>query len=274
MASQIYLLLIRNPGKWPDTLTAGSVAGGALLVLKTLMKDMIRGDSLDVPFVKFIRVRTVSHAIKYTEKRNQSERNAMDDSATSSVKDKDAYKTASDQTTFFGNFPGSSIQSSLEDFWSGHAFDSLTLPEQSEFKFTKLIDNATPQLAYGCSAQEAFPLAVFFFRRKIGLGVEGIRTPYFVVGLYKCMITGWELDGENEKVSMKYSSIAWCSIDPLADSNLPVGFSQRYFDIDSSSGGEVGWAALLQLLSQGLALAAGGVLMATGKADGSVTNGP
>lgn len=114
----------------------------------------------------------------------------------------------------------------------------INLPSHNELTFTKGCDNATPQIAFACSAQEPIRHAFFAFRRKIGLGVEGIRVPYLVVWLKQCLVTGWGLSGDEETVTLQYETIKWCTYDQMTDWNAPTGMSNREWDTQDNAGGE------------------------------------
>ena len=115
---------------------------------------------------------------------------------------------------------------------------NIDLPGHNDVEFTKNVDNATPQLAYACSSQHPIGTAVILFRRRIGLGVRGIRVPFMAVMLSKCLMTGWSLSGEDESCSMQYEEIAWCTYDQIADFNVATGMSNRTWDTESKKGGE------------------------------------
>ena len=82
------------------------------------------------------------------------------------------------------------VKTGVRTGWRGkfdNTFLQLSLPDHNGLEFTKHTDNATPQIAYACSSQENLPIALFCFRRKIGLGVSGIRAPFMIVLAQKCL---------------------------------------------------------------------------------------
>lgn len=74
------------------------------------------------------------------------------------------------------------------------------------------------------------------FRRRIGLGVRGIRVPYLAILLSQCLISSWDLDGDTESVSMSYGRVRWCTYDQIADFNVATGMSARWWDTDGNGG--------------------------------------
>ena len=187
MNTQIYLLLVRDVNV--------EFEHGKMAALKfvtqfgSIVKNFIQGDSLDLPFLRMIRVDSVEHSIGFSGKKT-----------TYHGKDDVGVTSGHDNPDYAGDFremrklrgSGKSVvavQRKLDADRSGArvteiantSFDDLLanqrnkkwnefmrskVPDHGDFIFTKQPDNATPQLAYGCSSQEIFPLAVFCFRRK------------------------------------------------------------------------------------------------------------
>lgn len=119
------------------------------------------------------------------------------------------------------------------------AFGSLGshLPTQGTMSFTKQLDGATPQLAYGCSAQEPFRFALFYFQRKAAPNLGGVVFPQLVVGLHRVMIRKWDMADDTEKITLGYEKICWGAYNQWADSPLPQSVSTRYWDAANSRGG-------------------------------------
>jgi len=295
MNTQIYLMLVRkvNP-KLPLPMR-----------IPLMLKNFVMGDSLDVPFIKMIKVQSVSHKIGFDEggKITRVEGEGKDAKAVtySSAKEAGAYG-AGDAYSDIQVMPRKGVLGEVSNRWqtrtvasldskvktSGYGMGGLrffsgfknndylniSLPDHNEFTFTKLVDNATPQLAYGCSAQEPYYFAAFFFRRRIGAGIEGVRLPFMGIGLTKCLITSWDLSDETETVTLKYKQIMWGTFDQVADINAPTGMSYRTWDTDKKEGGETAEGLALQMLIA--ALTAGGALAATAIVGGfseEVSNG-
>jgi type VI protein secretion system component Hcp len=151
-------------------------------------------------------------------------------------------------------------------------FIQSAIPEHGELEFTKYVDSATPQLAYGCASQEKFPLAIFIYRRKIGLGMGGIRFPYFMIGGFKCKLKGWKIDGDQETVALHYRKIAWCGFLQWSDTNLSLPWSTRWFDQEEYKGGQYGAASGIQLIVSAITLIAGGVAAGVDAGTSSVSS--
>lgn len=289
MNSQIYLMLFRATGAWPKDFSAmsskrkaGAVAAvAAATILKQIPKDMVMGDSLDIPFMKFIRCDNVSHGLSFSGMDTQQVTKTTGDTAVTTTEDLNTgnkYQGYRDdpvrdslffqKTRFYGeksfgdrfskiHVGNHGIRESLGSWLGGNEFVKTSVPKHGEVVFTKSIDTATPQLAYGCAAQEQFPLAAFFYRRKAGLGLGGVRWPYFVMGLYKNKIKDWSLDGDTETVKLSYSAISWCGYDQWADTNISYPWSTRWFDQDAATGGQGGFAMVIQAVAAGLIMGAG-----------------
>lgn len=294
MNTQIYLLLVR---KVNPHLPAPAKAAA-------MIKNFVMGDSLDAPFLKFIKVTGLSHSIGFggEDKVTQVDNGQAVTYTTSTGSTAGGYDQYSQHEDFVGD---TKIQS---DRWGNRLFHdtakderslwytrhigaggaakgifssfkqnqyiNINLPSHNELTFTKLVDNATPQLAYGCSAQEPFYFAGFFFRRRIGAGIDGMRLPYMGIGLNKCLITGWSLDGETEKITLKYKQIMWGTFDQVADINAPTGLSSRVWDSEKNEGGEKKEGYLLQALIAALTLAGTAAVKAmTGGFEDEVTDG-
>jgi type VI protein secretion system component Hcp len=142
-----------------------------------------------------------------------------------------------------------------------NTFAGTTKPEHGDITITKLVDNATPQLAFACSAQEPIWYTFLYFRRRIGGGISGVRMPFLTIGLYKSLITSWGIGGNmTETIKMNYKSIAWASIPPWSDTNLALAGipAMRWWSNDDVAGGNKGgWALLMQGLTAALVAAAG-----------------
>ncbi len=266
--SQIYMFLLRGSDFWKS-----NTLGLAALNPLSLVKNIVRGDSLDLPFTSFINVHEVDHEIHFHHEEDQAEyeqfhppaRNLLRGQRTASVHDAifrwdtARHHAPAPPAPTVGRWTGKRRQPVPGTIF-GH------LPTHNTFCFTKGIDSATPQLAFGCSAQEKFPLAAFYFRRRIGPGIHGIRMPYLVVGLRRVMISAWGIKGsDHEHVELRYEKICWFAMSQVGDADAPQGVSIRYWDRDRSSGGEAGmnWATLLSSLTTALVLGAGGVVAAT-----------
>lgn len=281
MNTQIYLMLVR---KVNPNLPAPAKAAA-------MLKNFIMGDSLDAPFLKFIKVQSVSHSIEFGGEQSVTERHgkiaktyktdtgsSAGDYSQSRTRDHkwlagrtvtyDRWgnklhsgggrddRTYARNTGFTGGFKG------LVSTFKNNQYVNINLPDHDDFTFTKLVDNATPQLAYGASAQEPFYFAAFFFRRRIGAGIDGMRMPFMGIALRKCLITSWSLDDETEKISLKYKHICWGTFDQVADINAPTGMSQRVWNTESNEGGEKPLGYVLQALVGGLTVAASAGLSA------------
>jgi hypothetical protein len=61
---------------------------------------------------------------------------------------------------------------------------------------------------------------------------------------------------------LSYSAISWCGYDQWADTNISYPWSTRWFDQDATTGGQGGFAALIQAVSAGLIMAAAGITAA------------
>ncbi|MFN3160447.1 MAG: type VI secretion system tube protein Hcp [Rubinisphaera brasiliensis] len=305
MNNQIYLVLKRT-GEF-DANVLGNVAKAA--------KDLILGDSMDVPFVKWINVTGVNNSIGFSSGKIRSivntaaanaaptyelqtksygtsagdyaasmpgdVRYAVEDSVEVEDQGIQNFRNRRRQRVQYGVRDQSTSQVSYSRFrgkitrtsrqqqvdrlqdgnWAdfGDAVNSTTyqhsskpfftpdfdnaklkinLPEHNEFVFTKNVDNATPQLAFAASSQEPIGHAVFAFRRRIGVGVQGVRLPYMMVFLRECLVNNWALDGDQETVSLQYQRIHWLTYDQVTDWNYPTGMSNRYWDDKNKKGGE------------------------------------
>lgn len=274
MKNQIYLMLVR---KVNPVLTGAAKAAAYL-------KNFVAGDSLDVPFMKFIRVQSTSHSIGFAGEQSVTER--VGDSAqtftTETGKSASGYNQLSDeieerfvrdrilhsnrfQHDRWGNrnFANGGIvaneNASAFSSFKKNQYVNINLPAHDDFTFTKYVDNSTPQLAYGCTAQEPFSFAAFFYRRRIGVGIKGVRLPYLTIGLNKCLISSWSLADDMETVKLSYKDIVWATYDQIADINAPTGMSSRIWDTESKEGGEKKEAYIAQALV-GLLATAGGIL--------------
>jgi type VI protein secretion system component Hcp len=175
--SEAYLFLLRE-GYFTYAMneTAGKFAAALLQGVTPFTKDQVQGDSLDIPFVKWIRIHDFKHEVSFAKK----------DEA--------------------GNL---------------YALLENQSPSQEHVKFTCLPGKQTPQLAFGCMAQEKFPLAIFCFRRQTGVGYE-VRVPHLVIGMKDCLIRDWNLGGKGiEEATLWSNTTAWVAASQLADTNLP-----------------------------------------------------
>lgn len=264
MNSQVYLGLVRkmNP-HLPVPMQAAQ-----------FLKNLVLGDSLDVPFMKFIRVQSISHGIAFGASQSagdvdgqwtkeffgkttaQGDRWLQQKSMGSYVDKGKVHYQLEDVPNPYRDGKGANWRAFKGIFSSkNNQFAQMVLPEHGALTFTKNLDIATPELAFGCTAQEPFSLAVFFFRRRIGAGIKGVRLPYFALGLRNCLITEWHLDDDTEKVNLNYKQVAWWVVDQAADINAPTGSTGRYWDASSNSGGESGLSHLVALIATALTAA-------------------
>eukprot|EP00913_Durusdinium_trenchii_P028468 g26696.t1 len=217
------------------------------------------GDSLDLPFLRMIRVDSVEHSIGFPGKKTTyhgaddvAEESGHDILSYSELEKLQQHKRARGRNRSIPQPEPrrvrrnrrvnlAEVQRQVREIqWN--EFMKSKVPEHGDFVFTKQPDNATPQLAYGCSSQEIFPLAVFFFRRKIGVGLGGVRLPFMVIGLRKVRLAGWSLGADlSETVTCKYADIAWTSVPPLADTNLPGAVTVKDWDTEASKSFDKKW---------------------------------
>jgi len=284
--AQIYLLLVRKVN--PDLPWAMKVP--------LFLKNFVMGDSLDAPFMKFIRVQSVSHSIEFGGGQSVTQKVAGQNKAETfwteghtsdgEYDDRSAHMGTSPTFGITGDSRWDKVKSAGKNVGkyayglgfsqfdaTRNNFTKTQLPGHGEFTFTKFIDNSTPQLAYGCSAQEPFYFAGFFFRRRIGMGVSGVRWPYLGIGLTKCLITGWSLSNDTETVTLKYKHIMWGTFDQLADYNVPTGFSYRVWNSDEKSGGEKPAGLGIQALVTALMAGTGAIVGAAGGFSDGITDG-
>lgn len=284
--SDIYLLLYRMQGSYKEV-TVNKLT--APVVAKTLTKGMIIGDSLDVPFVGFIKCLGIEHNIGLSAKNHELEwddsqlfdedqsKHVLDEAIDNQLRRRGvANPTATLRNMFLSNQAGQRIQAEYHKMvkQQRNAFINTHLPEHGEFEFTKMIDRATPQLAFGCCAQERFPLALFLYRKKVGTGLGGIRVPHLVVALRKVRISAWKITGEEtEIVTLRYGDISWASLGQVADSDVPIPIpSARTFDQEALQGGEnysSSWAYGIQFLASALCALAGGAFKGAKSTAGS-----
>jgi type VI protein secretion system component Hcp len=289
--SDIYLLLYRQSGTY-KMISANKLT--AAMVLATLTKGMIIGDSMDAPFMGFIKCTNIDHEIGLGSSQKELEYGDShllpDDHLQSARKQAitrsnyDRYKAAHDdpanqaqqaqiQTAY------DKVRKSIDKAYhkaveeQRHAFINTHLPKHDEFTFTKMVDRSTPQLAFGCSAQERFPCALFFLRKKVGFGLGGIRIPHLVIGLRKVRISKWKMGEEKETVSLRYGDIAWAALGQVADSDIPMPIpTARLFSTEENAGGEnfsSGWAYGMQAIAAAATLIAGGVVKGISASNGS-----
>ena len=158
-----------------------ATAGAAFLA--RLVKDQVMGDSLDIPYVKWIRVHDFKHEISFPRKEL-------------------SFEKEDDHGNLFIGANGAN-------------------PRHEQVKIQCLAGKQTPQLAFGCMAQEKFPLALICFRRHTGFGYE-VRFPHLMVGLKDCLIADWSIGGSDiEECSLWYNKIVWSANSQLADTNMP-----------------------------------------------------
>jgi len=223
MNTQIYLLLVKQS----NLPTAAAIP--------MLLKNAILGDSLDVPFLKFIRVRSIRQTVEFE---GETELTEVQTDA-QGVKSLNVVSTSGNSAGSYAAAAGTNRSGAFGmTAVNRNNFTNINLPAHSAFGFTKSLDNATPQLAYSCTAQSPFSHAVFFFRRRIGAGIAGVRMPFMCIWLKKCLISGWSMSGDSENVSLKYREITWATFDQLADINIPTGMSARVWNTESKEGGE------------------------------------
>lgn len=249
MNSDIYLFLVRNEGKWStlsDTYnTAGKMAAVAQVV--KWVKSIVVGDSTDSPFVGFIKVDNVDHRVAYDDPEEQEEYSSQHHGLS-----KLHWSQIGRHGLLETRRPKTVQTNRRKSFETRNMFVQSHLPSHEKLTFEKKIDKATPQLAFGCSAQEKYVTAVFFYRRRTGLGIMGTRMPYMVIGLNKVLISDWSIDGDVEKVGLSYKQIAWAATAQIADTNLSIPGFTRNWDVESRRGGEGGWALVLQAITAAL----------------------
>lgn len=253
MADDKYLFMLRWNGDLPD----GKVSVGAKLA--KLLLGFIRGDSLDTPFVNFIPVTGFNHSVgSITDEKSYS-----DLKKATSYDWKDSYRFKADEEADTNAFGTNAVTQERVIFdnqrlenpdwqWTGATPTKQTepgmlkgnLPDHSHVTFTKRVDSATPQLAYGCTTQEQFKVALFYFRRKVGFNVAAVPFPYLVVGLENVVVRNWELDGDKETVKLSYDRICWGAISQWADTPVPQGLTTRIFDRTTGTGGLMDKSAL------------------------------
>lgn len=294
MNGQVYLLLARHP--LPDT------KADLLMQMKTLLGSVIRGDSLDVPFLNFIKCHSFSHSIgeaaySYSDRTGEKVKGLNEDQFVGSMLGGSAlaYGTlvagaaagpvgwaAGGAALGVGGL-GLGARAALVNRGArhnaalpGHAWMSDDesglndkMPKHKSVVFSKTLDAASPQLSFGCSAQERFPLAVFFFRRKTTFNIGGVVNPHTVIGYKNCTISDWETDGNTETVSLTYEEMGMGAFTQIADSKIPQGISWRTWDRVNNSGGEgMYWGSLLIPLTVGIVAIGGAVLKGVGALTG------
>jgi type VI protein secretion system component Hcp len=290
MNTQAYLLCIKAPDSsvgWKSPKGGKNVLSWGSFTKKLgsiiASGDFILGDSLDNPFIKFIRVQSVSHEIAFGSKQwaydpekevksplvgplpEGAERPEVVTGKGDWVSrgkgptDYDVLGARNDLYQKYLNRVESvtgvtDIAAGLGTrfaslFTRRNEFADVVKPDQKAFVFSKFIDNATPQFAYAASAQEPLWLCVFFFRRRIGTDITGtgVRLPFLMIGLWKSQITGWSISNMMETVKLKYKGIAWAHIPPAADTNAPGWVpAMRWWNVDDPGGGGLGsWAVLM-----------------------------
>ncbi len=293
--SDIYLLLYRQSGTY-KMISANKLT--AAMVLATLTKGMIIGDSADAPFMGFIKCTNIDHEIGLGSSQKEldyDDSHLLPDDHLQSAR-RDALINSTRQTYLGLDMAARGAQVGQAELdrlaqvhntkkaainkayhkavqEQRHAFINTHLPKHDEFTFTKMVDRATPQLAFGCSAQERFPCALFFLRKKVGFGLGGIRIPHLVIGLRKVRISKWKMGEEKETVSLRYGDIAWAALGQVADSDIPVPIpTARLFSTEENAGGEnfsSGWAYGMQAIAAAATLIAGGVVKGISASNGT-----
>ena len=317
-SSQVYLMLLRHP--FPDS------EAMLLMQIKTMLGSMIRGDSLDVPFMNCIKCHSFSHSIGgggfgYGE-RSGAKVGAMSmDEYKKGVVDSAMVVAgplaAAGERRFgsAGGYAGAAVGGAISTVGgaiaggvggglvaagrgigskigaqhtaTGAAASSKWLyddgaepgllsggkmPTHNSVSFSKNLDSASPQLSFGCSAQERFPIAIFFLRKKTGFKLGGVTHPHTVLAYTNCLITDWETDGDTETVGLNYESMGMASFLQIADTPIPQGISWRHWDKVNNEGGEKGWSALLIPLTAAVVAIGGAAVTAAGAATGSGEN--
>ncbi len=292
MDGQVYLLMVKKT-------SSGFKSMPAPAKVQEVLSKFMHGDSLDIPFLKFIRVQSVDHSLgmpsggpslvvqEGTGENAYARELKAEPSMVHSDDDYDARSkrmwytkdtsealvdTASQMAALRNNNAGYGSGwdfggSGRKSRWFSKAQNlNVKLPDHGDLSFTKWADNATPQLACACAAQEPISWAAFFFRRRIGPGVMGVRLPYLCIIVEQCLISGWEFAGSNtEKVTLKYKRITWASIDQFADTNAPTMLtSTRTWDAAQKEGGETSAGQIVPLILVALTAAAGAVAAAVG----------
>lgn len=238
MQSNCYLFLLR----WNSSLPKSALEMAAFI--PKIPTSVVRGDSLETPFMNFIKVDSVSHNI-----------GGFGEGAGKDYSDLEKLNRG-----VFWHDEGDSQEAKWTNNKAGNSGNAWrytgeapmtepgamngSLPEQQHFSFTKPLDSATPQLAYGCSTQEQYKIALFYYRRKVSFGVSAVQFPYMVVGMQNAIIRGWSLDDDSETITMSYDRICWGAISQFADTPVPQGISTRFFDRRTGSGGLVDTSAL------------------------------
>ena len=241
MNSQVYLMLPR------ETLPANEL--GVAKFIKTFPKSLIRGDSLDVPFLNCIKCHSFGHTIGGDGGMNYSDAGQKYWSDKEKSK-KDASAVASAMSRRLDTF-------SMEDDSGEPGVLAGSLPKHQPVTFSKTLDSASPQLSFACSSQERFPSAIFFLRRKTGFGIAGVKHPHTVIGYRNCMISKWETDGDTETVNLKYEHMGMVSFLQIADTPVPQGASWRQWDTVNDTGSDAGWIKLITLITAGIIAVAG-----------------
>lgn len=288
MSSQVYLMLLRHP--FPDS------EAKLVMQIKTMLGSMIRGDSLDVPFMNCIKCHSFSHSIgggglSYSDRSGDAIKQMSDNDlmqAQLNAAGRSLLEGAA--TDVFGGAaqslrnrmarngsrhtgPGAPAKSKwLYDDGAEPGLLQGKIPEHNTVAFSKNLDSATPQLSFGCSAQERFPIAIFFLRKKTSMKLAGVTNPHTVMAYKNCLITDWSTDGETEEVHLNYEEMGVASFLQIADTPIPQGISWRHWDKVNKSGGEKGWSALLAPLTTLVVAAGGAVVAGVAAASGSGSN--
>lgn len=229
MENDCYLFLLRWTGDVPKTPL------GIAAQIPKLLLSFVRGDSLEVPFMNFIRVNSIEHGISSGTGEYKG-RSWMGDQ----TKAKGKWYQGGQGENLWSGITGKEFRPTPEfNKYTGSVSEPGSMkhqPTQGTLKFTKHLDSATPQLAYGCSVQEQYKFAIFYFRRKVALNVSAVQFPYLMIGLEDVMISDWNLDGDSEAVDLNYNRICWAGVSQLADTSVPQGVSVRIFDRTTGTG--------------------------------------
>lgn len=249
MDSNCYLFLLRWNKALPKT--ALEIAS----MIPRIPTSVVRGDSLEVPFMNFIKVDSVDHNIGgfgAGGAKDYSDLNKFHRGTFWHKEAADAQDVSWTAATTMRQRPGGSHYAyssagAAGNNWRWTGEPPMTepgalrgsLPEQNHFSFSKSLDSATPQLAYGCTCQEQFKVALFYYRRKVAFNVASVQFPYMVIGLENVIIRDWSLNGDSETMKLSYDRICWGAVSQFGDTPVPQGISTRVFDRRSQSGGLV-----------------------------------
>lgn len=252
MDSNCYLFLLR----WNKALPKSALEIASMI--PRIPTSVVRGDSLEVPFMNFIKVNSIEHNIGGFGSGGAKDYSDLNKFHRGTFWHKEAQESTAAEWTKWqerdagGEWQNRSRMTSASNNWRWTGEPPMTepgalrgsLPEQQHLSFSKSLDSATPQLAYGCTSQEQFKVALFYFRRKVAFNVASVQFPYMVIGLENVIIRDWSLDGDAENMKLSYDRICWGSVSQFGDTPVPQGISTRVFDRRSQSGGLVDASAL------------------------------